>query len=265
MNDKVLRLAAFAEEPGGGNPAGVVVGATLPSPEVMQRVAAEVGASETVFLADHGHGRWLARYFSPEREVPFCGHATIAAGTYRLETLAGEIALRVQTVDGRARATLTSVEPRLEPFSDTAALLDCFGWTTDDLDPSLPLRVAYAGARHPVVALRTRAQLAAMKYDFARLRALMLRHDFTTVQVIWREAPLVFWARNPFPVGGVVEDPATGAAAAALGGYLRALGLVTPPAHLTVLQGHDLGRPSVLSVDVPAAGGIQVSGTAAPL
>jgi PhzF family phenazine biosynthesis protein len=207
--------------------------------------------------------------------VPFCGHATIAAGValgvsaddYRFETLAGEIALRVGVVDGRVRATLTSVEPRLEPLADDVAtsVLGCFGWTTADLDPALPLQVAYAGARHPIVALRSRALLAAMQYDFARLRALMLEQTFTTVQVIWRQDPSLFWARNPFPVGGVVEDPATGAAAAALGGYLRALRLVEVPGHFTVLQGHDLGRPSVLSVDVPASGGIQVSGTAVRL
>ncbi len=59
-----------------------------------------------------------------------------------------------------------------------------------------------------------------------------------------------FHARNPFPVGGVVEDPATGAAAAAFGAYLRELGLVRPPANVTILQGHDMGRPSRLTVGI---------------
>ncbi len=45
----------------------------------------------------------------------------------------------------------------------------------------------------------------------------MLRAGWTTVDLVWREGPSSFHARNPFPVGGVVEDPATGAAAAALG------------------------------------------------
>lgn len=68
------------------------------------------------------------------------------------------------------------------------------------------------------------------------------------------------------PPGGVVEDPATGAAAAAFGGYLRSLGLVVPPARITVRQGEDMGRPSRLLVDVPAGdAGIGVSGTAAPM
>jgi PhzF family phenazine biosynthesis protein len=57
-------------------------------------------------------------------------------------------------------------------------------------------------------------------------------------------------ARDPFPVGGVVEDPATGAAAAAFGGYLRAIGQVPAPRRITIVQGEDMGRRSELTVDV---------------
>jgi PhzF family phenazine biosynthesis protein len=86
----------------------------------------------------------------------------------------------------------------------------------------------------------------------------------TTIDLVWRESPSVYHARNPFPPGGVVEDPATGAAAAAFGGYLRELGLVTPPATVTIYQGQDMGRPSTITVTIPAEpdGGIAVSGTA---
>jgi len=93
----------------------------------------------------------------------------------------------------------------------------------------------------------------------------MLADNLTTVQLVWRDAPTLFHSRNPFPVGGVVEDPATGAAAAALGGYLRTAGLVAPPASMTIRQGETMGRPSLLTVDIPAAGGIVVRGTAVHL
>ena len=71
----------------------------------------------------------------------------------------------------------------------------------------------------------------------------MAARDWTTIQLVWRERRRAFHARNPFPPGGVVEDPATGAAAAAFGAYLRELGLVDPPATVTIHQGDDLGRP----------------------
>jgi PhzF family phenazine biosynthesis protein len=64
----------------------------------------------------------------------------------------------------------------------------------------------------------------------------------------------------------VYEDPATGAAAAALGGYLRELGLVPPAARLILLQGDDLGRPGRLQVELrPGEAGVRVGGTAVPM
>ena len=91
----------------------------------------------------------------------------------------------------------------------------------------------------------------------------MLDHDLTTVALVWREDTRVFHARNPFPVGGVVEDPATGAAAAAFGHYLRDTGNVTAPATVTVHQGVDMGRPSLLTITIDSERPeIRVSGRA---
>lgn len=258
----VLRLSAFTDDPDGGNPAGVVLDASGLDDADMQAIAADVGFSETAFLDGE-----RIRFFSPQAEVPFCGHATIATGValgdgeHRLQTNAGEVAVSVR--DGRA--TLTSVEPHVEPVDDLAAFLAALRWSAEDLDPELPPRIAYAGARHLVVAAATRERLAELDYDFDALRDLMLAADLTTVALVWREREDVFHARNPFPVGGVVEDPATGASAAALGGYLRELALVDPPATVTVHQGHDMGRPSLLVVEVPEQGGIGVTGGAVAL
>ena len=79
---------------------------------------------------------------------------------------------------------------------------------------------------------------------------------------VWRESPAVFHVRDPFPVGGVVEDPATGAAAAAFGAYARTLGLVRDTAVLTLHQGQDMGRPGTLTVELRAGDPrVRVSGT----
>ena len=79
----LLRLAAFTTDPRGGNPAGVWIGDSLPGDDEMQRIAADVGYSETAFIAPDGSGldgHFRVRYFSPLAEVEFCGHATIASG-----------------------------------------------------------------------------------------------------------------------------------------------------------------------------------------
>lgn len=75
----VLKIAAFSDGNTGGNPAGVMITDKFPDDREMQRIAAEIGFSETVFAVSTGTG-WRVRYFSPESEVPFCGHATIALG-----------------------------------------------------------------------------------------------------------------------------------------------------------------------------------------
>jgi PhzF family phenazine biosynthesis protein len=276
---EILRYTAFSTDPGGGNPAGVVLDAGGLTDAEMLAIAAEVGFSETAFLAPGGD-RVDVRYFSPLAEVSFCGHATIAsavahaerhgAGRLRYATAAGPVeVVTSRAADGAWQATLTSVPPRTEALvdDDRRDLLRALRWAEDDLDPALPLRVAYAGAWHPVVAAATRARLERLDYDMDALGALMHERGWTTVDLVWRAGPTTFSARNPFPPGGVVEDPATGAAAAALGGYLRDLALVDLPATVTVLQGADMGRPSVLTVDVPAdpAAGIAVTGSAVAL
>lgn len=268
------RLTAFSEDYSGGNPAGVWIGEELPDVAEMQRIAAEVGYSETAFIAPSAGNIRDVRYFSPLAEVSFCGHATIAsgvalgqdhgAGDYKLKSSVGEINVRVTHKDGRASATLTSVEPRFKTASPALlrSAVAALGWKEADLDPAISPAIAYAGAWHLVLAVSQLERLNALDYDFEKLKSLMLANNLTTLQLIWRASEHLFHSRNPFPVGGVVEDPATGAAAAALGGYLRDSGLVTAPFHFEIRQGEAMGRPSILFVDVPTTGGIAVSGTA---
>ena len=285
MSWDVLRYAAFPAGDAGGNPAGVVLDARGMTDEEMLATAAEVGFSETAFLfpaESSAHGREGAsqaqvRFFSPLAEVPFCGHATIAtavahaerhgAGRLDLLTRGGLVPVHTRDEGGRTVATLTSVEPSVEPMSADVlgATLEALGWSAGVLDDALPPHVGFAGNHHPVLALSNRRALAGLDYDYAALAALMAAHDWTTMQLVHRERPDLFHARNPFPPGGVVEDPATGAAAAALGGYLRALDLVPPSRRVTIRQGEDMGRPSLLLVDIPEQGGIDVTGSATRL
>jgi predicted PhzF superfamily epimerase YddE/YHI9 len=111
----------------------------------------------------------------------------------------------VQGADG-LRATLTSVEPYVEAVGEVAEVLEILGWQAEELDPELPPYVAYAGARHLVLAAATRQRLADLDYDFDRLLAYMLERDLTTLQLVWRESPSVFHVR----VSGnaVVMEPA---------------------------------------------------------
>ena len=273
----LLRLTAFTTSPDGGNPAGVWIGDALPKADQMQRIAAEVGYSETAFITPARGSHRTVRYYSPEAEVSFCGHATVAAGvalgqrdgagTYVFETAAGTVPVDVRPDGDGYTGTLTSVEPRHEPVSEDAlsGYLASLGWDASDLDGAIPPARAFAGAWHLVLAVDRKDLLDNLTYDFDSVKQKMLSDGLTTLQLIWRESDDVFHSRNPFPVGGVVEDPATGAAAAALGGYLRDARLVTSPTRLTIHQGTQMGRPSLLQVDIPSHGGIRVTGHAVPV
>jgi PhzF family phenazine biosynthesis protein len=271
---EILHYAAFTDRPDGGNPAGVVLDAQGLDEGQMLAIAAELGYSESAFLFPRADENYDIRYFAPTSEVRFCGHATIAtavalaerrgAGARVFHTRAGEVRVDSHISDERVQATLTSVEPYVEAVP--AALADelalALGLSAAQLDDELPVRFAYAGGREFILAVRTREQLAALAYDFDALLRYCHRQDLQGGIVVWRESADTYHARGPFPVGGVIEDPATGAAAAAFGAYLRGLQLISVPSTIVIHQGVDMGRPSLLTVDIGARGGIRVTGQA---
>jgi len=275
----VLRIAAFSDGDDGGNPAGVVLGEALPAADQMQRIAAEVGFSETAFaaplVAQAKEQGWRVRYFSPENEVPFCGHATIALGA-ALAAQEGDgifpltLNKTAITVEGRREgglyaAALQSPATQSKPADaeTLAAALALFGYPHDALDPALPAAFIHGGADHLLLALRSRDALQGMAYALDAGRDFMLGRGLVTVILAYAETPRLFHTRNPFASGGVYEDPATGAATAAFAGYLRDLGWPHGGA-IDIVQGEDMGMRSRLHAKIPAQRGssIRVSGTA---
>ncbi|MGJ8545217.1 MAG: PhzF family phenazine biosynthesis protein [Sulfitobacter sp.] len=270
----IQRIAAFSKDGRGGNPAGVVIAQdALPAPQ-MQAIAAQVGYSETVFASPAPGGAWQVRYFSPESEVPFCGHATIALGAalaqraeagaeiperFELRIPAGQIAVEA----GQDGITLTSPPTRsaaVDPARLEAALA-LLGLTLDDLDPQLPPAHIHAGADHLLLPIARREVLARMGYDLDAGRALMQAQGLVTIMLVHIEGPQRFAVRNAFASGGVLEDPATGAAAAAFAGYLRDQNW--PHGNgFRITQGEDMGAPSEINVTLTDAPGspVRVSG-----
>ena len=202
----------------------------------MLAIAAEVGFSETAFVTAAAGADLAVRYFSPLAEVPFCGHATIATGVawarrhgpgaLRLATASGEVGLDVRDEDGRPVATLTSVAAarrtagrrRPRRGARRAGLAPRGARPGAAAARRLGGRLAPRPRRgHPRAAGRPRLRLrraSARSWPPATGRRCSSSGART---------PTTFHARDPFPPGGVVEDPATGAAAAALGAYLREL------------------------------------------
>jgi PhzF family phenazine biosynthesis protein len=282
LTSEVLRYAAFTSSPDGGNPAGVVLDATRLGDARMQVIAAGIGYAETVFITettvDGDSRRNRVKYFSPIAEVPFCGHATVAlavalsrrdgAGTFVFDTAVGPVTIVTEGQGAAVAASFTSVAPRVAEFPDgvLTTLLGLLGVDQAELHPAYPPMVAFAGNWHPILVFAGRRTFDSFVFDPDLMRTLMDAQNWAgTVTTLCEIGPGEYESRNLFPVGTIAEDPATGSAAAAFGGYLRLLSLVEPPSRVVVHQGSHVGRASLLTVDIPPLGGMVVSGEAVEL
>ncbi len=267
------RVSAFSYNNSGGNPAGVVICNDFPSDNEMLNTAKKVGYSETAFLKKVNDG-WRIRYFAPELEIPFCGHATIAStaileenfgeGNYKLFLNEGTINVNAfQSEKGVYIATLQSPQTHSEeaPKIYIDEVLQEFNLTQDDINVNYPVRFAFAGAKHIIIVLKEKSSLKSMSYNFDSLKSVMNKESLTTVSLLWAESLNLFHSRNPFPTGGVYEDAATGAAAAALAGYLRDI-KHEGNNNFEIIQGEDMGCTSLLLVEYTDVTGssIKVSG-----
>jgi PhzF family phenazine biosynthesis protein len=272
----VWRYRAFtttADDASSGNPAGVVLHAESLTDADMLRIAADLGYSETAFLTSVTRASARVRYFTPRAEIAFCGHATIASGVamarsgadpiVTFTTNAGEVPVEITPQRATLIAVATTVQPLAKNLVDE--LLAALRLDRADLDPALPPAFIRGGNPHPLVPVRN-GVLDELDHDADAVLHLQDREGWDgTIPVVHRIDANRFMSRNPFPRGGIREDPATGSAAAGLGAYLRAGHHIVTTGAITVEQGAQVGRPSRLEVTIPATGRIRVSGTAQPI
>lgn len=258
----------FTDRRYGGNQLAIVPDARDLAEAELQEIAREFNFSETVFLypPDDPANAAKLRIFTPTMELPFAGHPTIGTAVMlgeaglgpdmRLELAIGALAARAE--DGRASFTTTAPLKRLAA-PQTALVAEALGIeagaiTARPVMASLGLGFTFT----PVI---NRAVLAACAPDIAAFRRGAAQHpegmDFA--QYVYVEEDGVFHARMFAPLDNIPEDPATGSAAATLAALLAEIG--DQDVHLTIHQGEDMGRPSVISVET-AGDAVTVSGAA---
>jgi PhzF family phenazine biosynthesis protein len=265
-------VSAFTRTPGHGNRAGVVLDAAGLSEGEMQRLAAFVGAPETVFVTRMDGELVRVRYFTPTQEVAFCGHATVALGlllaqeghwageALALDTLMGRVPLRLLCEAG-VPWQVWMEQPRHEsrPVERErhAELAAALGLDSRMIHRGLPLAAASTGLWSVFVPLLDSALLDALEPDLEAIAQLSRRLG---VDSVYAYAPLGvsrFAARDFAPVLGIPEDPVTGSAGGALLGLLAAQGrlpLRSGRACGVIYQGHALGTPGEVEVEVEVRG-----------
>ena len=262
---RVQIVDAFTDEPMAGNPAGVVPEAADLADNQLAAIASELGASETAFVLPSDDADRRLRYFSPEREVDLCGHATVAAfaslydravldsGDYTVETNAGTFDVEVDT-DGTVWLAQSPPEIREVDVSveDAADALGLDVPALSEVGEDLPVARASTGFPFLVVPVGYFEQLSAIEPDTATVEALCEETDTEglyafTFDTLAGDATL--HGRSFVPLAGIPEDPVTGTASGAVGSYLRYLGALDEDDPLVFEQGHFLDRPGRVRVD----------------
>lgn len=269
----VYQVDAFTKERFTGNPAGVVLDASGLSDDEMQRIALELGNSETAFLlpADGPDHDVRIRYFTPKTEVPLCGHATIAAhytrarvhdlaaGTIVQRGAAGDLAIALTRERGDYQVTLTLAPPTFEPPLSAAhvgRLLEALGIDGGALLPEAPIQVVAAGHSKVIIGLRDRATLLGLAPEMRALVALsrdIACNGYHVFTFDTGDDRLLTTCRMFAPAIGIAEDPVTGNGNGPLGAYLVKHHLVRHDGRafrFLSAQGESVGRPGVVHVAV---------------
>jgi trans-2,3-dihydro-3-hydroxyanthranilate isomerase len=231
----------------------------------MQRLARELNLSETVFILPAGQEATAAvRIFTPLGELPFAGHPIVGTafvlarsaplGEVRLLTGVGLIDVAIERRGAAvSRCVMTQPEPSFEPGPDAAAVSAALGVA--------PTGDAVRASNGPVVLLVPVADLGVLAPPAAQATEAL---GVTTICCYAPPTGQEVRCRVFAPAVGVPEDPATGSAAGPLGVHLLAAGLIEA-GHLTVHQGHEMGRPSLIEVEVEAGGPPRVGGACVPV
>jgi trans-2,3-dihydro-3-hydroxyanthranilate isomerase len=296
---RFIQVDVFTDRPFGGNPLAVFPEAEGLTTEEMQHLAAEMNLSETTFVLPPRapEADFRVRIFTPRKELPFAGHPVIGThwtlahlGRVRLHEpvtqVRFELGVGVLPADLHVRAgrveqvVMTQDRPAfLAVLQDLSDLAGGLGLPPEAItETKLPVQVVSTGMPQMMVPIRSLAEVQSL--DAGRLNVAALGR---TCRAVGTDCVMVFTfeterpetavhVRMFAPMLGVPEDPATGSANGALGAYLvhhRAVPVGGPTVHLLSEQGAEIGRPSLLTIDVDMAGGdastVRVGGQAVPM
>jgi PhzF family phenazine biosynthesis protein len=213
-NQIIYQVDAFTKEAFKGNPAGVCIMDKEPDANWMQNVAMEMNLSETAFVFP-GAGCRNIRFFSPEAEVPLCGHATLSAShilyetgiipgneTFKLSSKAGELVIKKQG----DRVTMNFPKYELNKIA--------IDHEFEQVTGSIPLELYKAGFGWTLALLKSETEVRQLKPDFIKMKNSA--HVDLIVTAPSDDPGYDFCVRCFAPDFGINEDPVTGSAHCAL-------------------------------------------------
>ena len=234
----IYQVDSFTKNRFCGNPAGVVLNADGLSEEQMQQIARELNNSETAFILspNSSHYDIEVRFFTPTKEVPICGHATIAAhyiraletgkiGRVLQKTKAGILPVDITQENDDFNITMTQGTPQVEKPLDTPTakrILEALGIHLQNMREDCPIAIASTGHSKVMIGIKDNQLLNSLKANLESLSTLSAEihcNGYYVFTLDFNTEPLVR-GRMFAPAAGVAEDPVTGNANGALGAYL---------------------------------------------
>ncbi len=251
---------AFTDKPFKGNPAGVVLDADSLDEKTMQSIAAELKCSETAFVMNSDKADFNLRFFSPEREVDLCGHATIATfhamtemgfarkDKFTMETKAGILGIEIRD-DG---VFMEQAKPVFRETDATAKEIAYALSIGEEEIGDFPIEAVSTGLFSLNVPVRHLEAMKRMKPDFEKVKEVCRKSGAGALFVFTFETlnkDCFVHARCFAPLYGVNEDPVTGTANGALGAYLKKHGLLKNSVYRSE-QGYEIGKDGIVVVDL---------------
>ncbi len=269
----IYQIDSFTKEKFKGNPAGVVVNADGLTAKQMQQIARELNNSETAFLFQANNDDYDAeiRYFTPETEVPICGHATIAAMyakaleenlescVLKMKTKVGVLPFEIIKDNKDYQIIMTQGEFQLSPTLSTKnkdKLIDALGINQTDLNEKCPIQIASTGHSKVMIGINSKEKLDSLKPNYSKLTILsntIKCNGYFVFTFDSNDKDILTFGRMFAPAIGINEDPVTGNANGPLGGYLVKHKLVNHPSdslEFSSRQGEKMGRVGTIIIKV---------------
>lgn len=286
---RLYQIDSFTGEKFKGNPAGVITNADGLTESQMQKIARELNNSETAFIFSSGGGDYdvHVRFFTPAKEVPICGHATIAAHYARAvennmdtsrvyqKTGAGILPVDILRNGDRYKIVMTQGKPEFGDLiegENRKVLLGALKITEDDLDGKCPVQIASTGHSKVMIGIKSKETLHSLEPDMNMLSGLSRAikcNGYYVFTFDTGEKDILVCGRMFAPAIGINEDPVTGNANGPLGAYLVHYGIAGHDGRKLVFnakQGEAMGRPGIIEVEVAIKDGkpeeVKISGEA---
>jgi PhzF family phenazine biosynthesis protein len=229
---KVQILNAFAENGKGGNPAGVVLNADELSDKNKLDIAENVSLSETAFVSTSKTEDFKLDFFTPNKQIAHCGHATVATFSYlkQIGALKNENSSK-ETIDGKRKIRLTGDLAFMEQLAPSyvdlshkeSVILHSLGLTKSDLLLNTSIQLVNTGNSFILVPVKNSEVLKNIIPDFSLINEISQEFDLIGYYVFATDtnnAEYDATSRMFGPRYGILEEAGTGMAAGPLASYL---------------------------------------------